>query len=162
MILLDKKRIDRTLKRMAFQIVEAAAGSSICLIGLNERGYAVAKQMQPIIESSVNGNVPLHQLDVNHNNDNHSKLSLDSEKESILVLVDDVIFSGSTMFRAVQNISERSQFKKIYIAVLVDRGHRKYPLYAGIVGIHSPTKLNEEVELKIEKGNPDEVILIEK
>lgn len=160
MILLDENRIRRTLQRMAYQIVEEARGQKITMVGLNERGMSIAREMQPVIEEVISGDVHLYQMDALHN----SSFTL-PEKETenqILVVVDDVIFSGKTMHHGLGRIEELSKFEKIYIAVLVDRGHRKFPLYAGIVGLNVPTKLNEEVELKLKKGKPAQVVLLQK
>src|SRR5690554_4997682 len=147
MILLDEKRISRTLQRMSYQIVEEAGEMQICMVGLNERGYCIAEQMKPVIETAAGGALPLYNL--NANDDSEFSFKKPPDHNQILVIVDDVIFSGSTLYKAFNKISELSAFDKIYIAVLVDRGHRKYPFHAGIVGLHVPTKLNEEVELKL-------------
>lgn len=160
MILLDEKRISRTLQRMSYQIVEEAGELEICLVGLNERGYCIAEQMKPVIETAATGKVPLYHL--NANDDSGFLFKKSPENNQILVLVDDVIFSGNTLYKAINKIEELSGFDKIYIAVLVDRGHRKYPFHAGIVGLHVPTKLNEEVELKLHRNTPKEVVLVQK
>lgn len=157
MTLMNQKRIERTLKRMGIQIVEKARGANIYLIGLNERGYSIAKQMKPAIENFSSGKIPLRQL---HTDDESTFQFNDKiEKQNILVIVDDVIFGGGTMQRAINKIPELSQFEKIYTAVLIDRGHRKYPIHAEIVGVHVPTKLNEEVEVILNQGIPENVIL---
>lgn len=158
MILLDKKRIDRTIKRMSYQILEEAGDQSICLIGLNERGYSVAEMIIKNLESAIGEPVTLKHLD----SDDDSTLDLTENEDSILFIIDDVIFSGGTMFRSIQKISELSGFEKIFVVVLVDRGHRKFPVLAGIVGADAPTKLNEQVELRLKDGSPHEVVLIEK
>lgn len=157
MTLMNQKRIERTLKRMGIQIVEKARGANIYLIGLNERGYSIAKQMKPAIENFSSGKIPLRQL---HTDDESTFQFNDQiEKQNILVIVDDVIFGGGTMQRAINKIPELSRFEKIYTAVLIDRGHRKYPIHAEIVGVHVPTKLNEEVEVILNQGIPENVIL---
>lgn len=160
MILLDQKRINRTLQRMAIQIVEAARGANICMVGLNERGYAIAMKMNSSIENETGRDVPLYPL--SSDDDSPFQFKEPVREQEILVVVDDVIFSGETMQRAINKIPELSRFEKIYIAVLVDRGHRKYPIYAGIVGAHVPTKLNEEVEVQLNQEMPENVILITK
>lgn len=160
MILLDKKRILRTIRRMAYQIAEEAHGSSIHLVGLNKRGYAIATIIKPILDQETGNDTPLDQLDALSNNEfifNHKP-----KQDSVLVLIDDVIFSGGTLQIAIDKIPERSIFQKIFIAVLVDRGHRKYPVHAEVVGIHTPTKLNEQVDLELKNEKPDNVILKKK
>ena len=157
MILLDNKRILRTIRRIAYQIAEEAHGLPIHLVGLNERGYAIAKIIKPILDQETDSNIPLDQLDALNNDEfifNHTP-----KPDSVLVLIDDVIFSGGTLQVAIDKIPERSIFQKIFIAVLVDRGHRKYPVHAEVVGIHTPTKLNEQVDLELKNNKPDNVIL---
>lgn len=159
MVLLDKKRIERTIKRMAYQMLEEAQNQSICLVGLNERGHGLAKEIKKNLDQALGKPVTLKQLD---SHDGSLTFKPEEMEESILFIVDDVIFSGGTMFRSLQRISELSGFEKIFVAVLVDRGHRKYPILAGIVGLNAPTKLNEQVELSLKNGSPHEVILIGK
>jgi pyrimidine operon attenuation protein / uracil phosphoribosyltransferase len=160
MILLDQNRIERTLKRMAYQILEEAQNSQITLLGLNNRGHALGKIIRDNLRDEVEQEIILHKLTV----DEHSPLNIPARQtdNQILVIVDDVIFSGETMFKAIRNVSELSAFKKILVAVLIDRGHRKYPVLAGIVGMDVPTKLNEQVELQFDKNEPIRVVLIEK
>ena len=160
MILLDKDRIKRTIKRMTYQILEETRDRSICLVGLNERGFAVAKMIRSQIEQIREEPVTLLQFD-SHSDTNEIDFP-ENQENSILILIDDVIFSGQTMFTSLKKITERSHFEMIFVVVLVDRGHRKYPVLAGIVGLDAPTKLNEHVELRLSNGNPGEVILIEK
>ncbi|TVR18669.1 MAG: hypothetical protein EA391_02080 [Balneolaceae bacterium] len=160
MILLDRNRIQRTIKRMAHQVLEEAKDNAIVLIGLNSRGYAVARYLKFYLDE-IQGTEPLL-----------CQLYADDEKEfafpntpnenQVLVIVDDVIFSGGTMFQSIRKISKLSVFNKIILTVLVDRGHRKYPLLAEIVGVHAPTKLNEHVELTLDNNDPNNVILIKK
>ncbi len=159
MILLEKKRIDRTLERMAYQMLEEAHDQTICLIGINERGYSVAKEIKKTLEKVLDKPVTLEHFDAD--NDSALELSPEENEESILFIIDDVIFTGGTMFRSIQKISELSGFEKIFVVVLVDRGHRKFPILAGIVGVDAPTKLNEQVELHLKDGSPHEVVLIE-
>lgn len=157
MILLDNKRILRTIRRIAYQIAEEAHGSPIHLVGLNERGYAIAKIIKPILDQETDSNIPLDQLDALNNEE--FIFNYTPKPDSVLVLIDDVIFSGGTLQVAIDKIPKRSIFQKIFIAVLVDRGHRKYPVHAEVVGIHTPTKLNEQVDLELKNNKPDNVIL---
>lgn len=159
MILLDKKRIQRTIKRISYQVLEEARNQKIILVGLNERGYSLAKDMKNNLDEATGDKTSLKQL----NSEDDSILSFNSDeiKNCTLFIIDDVIFSGRTMFRSIQKVRELSQFEKIFVVVLVDRGHRKYPVLASIVGVDAPTKLNEQVELHLKEGTPNKVVLIE-
>ncbi|MCC5940781.1 MAG: hypothetical protein JJU37_04500 [Balneolaceae bacterium] len=160
MILLDKNRVERTLKRMAYQILEEAKSNPVVLVGLNKRGFAIAGRLKQYLDDIQGSDLPLHQVDA----DNETPFNFPEppNENNILVIIDDVIFSGGTMFKSILKISQLSVFNKILLAVLVDRGHRKYPLLAGFVGVHAPTKLNEHVELTLENNEPKNVILIKK
>ncbi len=160
MILLEKKRIQRTIKRMSYQILEEARNQKIALVGLNERGFSIAKEIKNNLNEATGEDISLKQL--NSEDDSTIEFNSDKVQNCALFIIDDVIFSGGTMFRSIQKMKELSAFEKIFVVVLVDRGHRKYPILAGIVGMDAPTKLNEQVELRLKNGTPNEVVLIEK
>ncbi|MDZ7718397.1 MAG: phosphoribosyltransferase family protein [Balneolaceae bacterium] len=160
MILLKEKRIRRTIKRISYQILEEAKNQQIALVGLNERGFSLAKEIKSNLEEATGDDITLKQL----NSEDESIIEFDSDRvqNCALFMIDDVIFSGGTMFRSIRKVKELSAFEKIFVVVLVDRGHRKYPVHAGIVGLDAPTKLNEQVELRLKNGLPHKVVLIEK
>lgn len=156
MILLDQNRIYRTLNRMAFQILEAAHSSTIQFVGLNKRGVIIANTLKSILEKETNETIPIINIDSN----DEKKVRIEpNQPDNMLVIVDDVIFSGESIFNVIQRVENLSDFNHIIIAVLVDRGHRKYPLLAEVVGIHVPTKLNEQVNLHVTNDKPEKVIL---
>jgi len=160
MILLQRDRILRTIKRMAYQIVEESRGEQTCLIGLNERGFVIAELLYSHIQKQTDNKPQLHQL--NADDDSDFEMPESVHANAAIVFVDDVVFSGVTMYRAMQKISGLSDYKKVFVATLVDRGHRRLPVEAKITGFHVPTKLNEHVELVVEKGNPEQVLLTNK
>lgn len=156
MILLDQNRIQRTLNRMAFQILEAAHSSTIRFIGVNHRGLIIAKSLKNILEKETGETISI--TNIQSEDDELYKIDMDQPDE-ILVVVDDVIFSGESAFNVIQRVENLSDFKNIILAVLVDRGHRKYPLLAEVVGINVPTKLNEQVTLYVKDDEPEKVLL---
>lgn len=151
MILLDKKRIERTLKRMSYQILEEAHDHSIHLVGINQRGMAVAAKIQAYLEKASGSKIPLSAI----TNKTGTPVQLTTKAdEELLVIIDDVIFSGGTVFNSMMNVKNLSEFKNIIVSVLIDRGHRKFPVLASIVGFHLPTKFNEHVSLQIDGDQP--------
>ncbi len=157
MILLDSKRIDRSLKRMTYQVLEEVRDSPVHITGLNERGFRVAERVTKILE-----NISTHPFTlsrINADNDSDFNFNKPVQPNETLLLVDDVIFSGNTMYRAMEKIGELSRFKKVLVMVLIDRGHRTLPVQAEIVGMHVPTKLNEHIELVIRDNKPEKVTL---
>lgn len=157
MILLNEQRIFRTLKRMAYQIEEEAKGKDIVLAGLNNRGFILASLLFDELNSIRKHSPQLYRL--YDEDETHSDSIPPPSAEAILVVVDDVIFSGGTMFRTIRQVPALDHYKKILTAVLVDRGHRKFPVMASIVGFNAPTKLNEHVELQTENNKPKTVVL---
>ncbi|HMB42082.1 MAG TPA: phosphoribosyltransferase family protein [Balneolaceae bacterium] len=157
MILLNEQRIIRTLKRMAYQIEEEAKSKDIVLAGLNKRGFILANFLFDELNSFRTKSPEIYRIFDEPKNPSDAIPT--PSGEAILVVVDDVIFSGGTMFRAIRKVPELDSYEKILTAVLVDRGHRKYPVLASIVGFHAPTKLNEHVELQTENELPKKVVL---
>ena len=159
MILSDSNRIERTAKRMAYQIVEEAHGADILLIGLNERGFGLATLLKKFLIKASGKNIETFQLHVDSSN--NSTLLTKGNENTVLVIVDDVIFSGSTVMKALDKITDRDRYQKIFVSVLVDRGHRKYPIEAAVIGIKIPTKLDEQIDVGLKDGIPNTIVLTE-
>lgn len=158
MVLLDQQRLTRIIKRMAFQIVEKSQGHTVDLIGLNERGYAVAGLMEAFINEGAGSKAKLHQMVVDKGNDP----DIPEKSCDELIIVDDVIYSGSTMFRALTVIPNLYSYEFVTVASVIDRGHRKIPVAADIVGLKIPTKINEHVDFQLKNNRPHQVLLIKK
>jgi len=158
MILLDKNRLHRILKRMAYQAVEISGGQNIDLIGLNQRGYAVSTIITNHITENFATQVHHNQLNV----DSPEKPVQVDKKNCVLIIADDVIYSGKTMFKALNSITELYNYKDVYVAAVIDRGHRRLPVEAEIVGVIVPTKANELVDFRLSGDTPSEVRLIKK
>lgn len=143
---------------MAYQIFEECRGSSdLLIVGIENRGVKLAGLIKKELEKITQTSIPLEKINVK-NNSTH-KFSADLTNKYI-ILVDDVIFSGKTIYKAIQRIASMGEPRKLMVAVLVDRGHRDYPIEAQFVGIKSPTKLDEHVSVSFsEDGNPLKVIL---
>lgn len=160
MILHDSKRIERTLKRMSYQILEEAQETNIRLIGLNSRGLSVANKIKKHLEHATGEKMSVS--NIQSDTDTPFSFSQKPDHNETLVIIDDVIFSGISMHRAISKIPELSEFKKVFVAVLVDRGHRTLPVLASIVGVNIPTKLNEHVELRLKNNEPEAIVLLKK
>ncbi|CAN5167806.1 bifunctional pyr operon transcriptional regulator/uracil phosphoribosyltransferase PyrR [soil metagenome] len=156
MILLDQSRLNRILKRMAYQVIEQSCGHNIDMIGLNERGFAVAQIIKSHITSDSSVQVHQTQLFV----DGTAESEKTERVNDILIITDDVIFSGKTMFKALQNLSGLYKYSEVYVAAVIDRGHRKLPVEAGIVGLTVPTKAKEHVDFQLKNKKPYQVLLI--
>jgi pyrimidine operon attenuation protein/uracil phosphoribosyltransferase len=158
MVLLDHRQLTRIIKRMAFQVIEKSQGHPVDVIGLNERGFAVAALMEKVIVDEAGEDMKLHQMIV----DQDDEFVVPDIQSDELFIVDDVIYTGSTMFRALSIIPELYRYEFVTVASVIDRGHRKLPVAADIVGLKIPTKINEHVDFQLKNNKPHQVLLTKK
>lgn len=155
--LMDRPRMQRTLHRIAIQVWERMGNKKeLVIIGLNERGYATALELSKIITDLLGRDISAHRYEVSGN---RSETPLPDCNDKFVLLVDDVIFSGKTMFDALSAICNVYEPEAIEIAVLIDRGHRKYPLLTDMSGITVPTKTGEHIEVMLKDSKLKEAIL---
>lgn len=160
LVLMDKQRLTRSLNRMAHEIAEQnPTDRPVVLFGINERGYMVANGLADILQSMFH-QVHSFQLLVNDGDQPFSRFGEAKVENPFVLVVDDVIFSGQTMFNALQIISEHINPPEIHTAVLIDRGHRKFPVKAEYYGMELPTKLNEHVSVMVDEAELKEVKLV--
>lgn len=155
--LMDRPRMLRTLHRIAIQVWERMGNDKeLVIIGLNERGYATALELSGNIADLLDKEIEVHRYEVSGNS---SETPLPNCSDKFVLLVDDVIFSGKTMFQALSAICNMYEPDIIEIAVLIDRGHRKYPLLTHMSGITVPTKAGEHIEVMLKNSKLEEAIL---
>jgi len=172
--ILDKEAIDKSLKRMAHEIVEAAKDmNDTVLIGIKNRGAYVAERLADKIRDIAGSRPEVGALDITLYRDDLTQVSeqpivhateiaFDIDKKRI-ILVDDVLFTGRTIRCALDALIDFGRPAKIQLAVLVDRGHRELPIRADYVGKNVPTSIKEVVEVRLaESDGKDEVIIAEK
>lgn|SRR5690606_2819969 len=160
-LILDHKKIQYILKRMAYQIYESNVyEKEIILAGIKENGFLLAKKLKTEVENISKLKVTLCEIEMNKRNPLHSissSLLPDEMKNKSIVVIDDVLHSGSTLIYAVSYILEVS-IKQIKTAVLIDRNHKKFPVKADFKGLSLSTSLNENVVVIFEK-NKDRAVL---
>lgn len=158
---MNRERISRSLNRMAHEIAEHNVEDyPIDLFGINERGYAVAGVLANLLNPIFKDNVRLFQLPLKEQDFYNVLEDIERQNNYYPVLVDDVIFSGQTMFQALKVVSNYLEPSEIHTAVLVDRGHRKYPIKAEFYGMELPTKLDEHVSVVVQDKQLQNVKLI--
>jgi len=166
-VILDANAIGRALTRTAHEIAERNENSvEVVLIGIPEGGVPLAQRLGKILSEIWKISVPIGSLDVSMHRDDldqraapkihPTKIPFDVNGK-IVVLVDDVLFSGRTIRAALDALNDFGRPMKIQLAVLIDRGHRDLPIKADFVGKNVPTAANEKVHVRI--GEKDEVIL---
>ncbi|MBR3719465.1 MAG: bifunctional pyr operon transcriptional regulator/uracil phosphoribosyltransferase PyrR [Firmicutes bacterium] len=150
--------VRRALKRMAHQIIEKNEGcENLVLLGIKTRGVPLAAHLAAFIREIEGAEVPVGELDITHYRDDLSEISqepvfspaaCDVEVEKkIVVLVDDVIYTGRTARAALDAVSALGRASRIQLAVLVDRGHRELPIRPDYVGKNVPTARSEIVSV---------------
>ena len=155
-IILDKKQIDHKIKRIAYQIYENnVSEKEIILAGIYENGFLFAKKIKTVLEKISPIKVTMCKVIIDKKvPTNPVKTSLKPEdyKNKSLVLVDDVLHSGTTLIYGIKHFLE-VPLKQFNTVVLVDRNHKKYPVKADFKGISLSTSINENVSVVFEKGN---------
>lgn len=155
---MDNERVQRSINRMAYQIAEENRDESgILLVGVKEQGYVIAQLLCDKLRQLTDRRVEVRPLDVGAEGEPGFKAP--DNAFDYVVLVDDVIFSGRTMLLALQKILEKIQPGKVRTAVLVDRGHRVYPVEAAFTGMDLPTKLDEHVQVLAKSNHVKKVVL---
>ena len=173
-IILDKTGIEKAIKRIAHEILERNTDKkSIVMVGIKYRGAFLAERVVKAIKSIDGLDAPIGALDITLYRDDLTEIAeqpvvhateIDFNIDGkIIVLVDDVLFTGRTVRCALDQLIDFGRPRLIQLAVLVDRGHREFPIRADYVGKNVPTSLNEIVEVKMEESEGvDEVVLMEK
>lgn len=156
---MDEDEIERTLVRMAHQILEQNKGcENLALVGILTRGDILARKLADIIYSIEGVHVPVGSLDISFYRDDasisglpqlHGTDILFNIDNKTIVLVDDVLFTGRTIRAALDALMDFGRPARIQLALLVDRGHRELPIRADFVGKNIPSSLNENVRLRL-------------
>jgi len=170
-VVMDADRMDRTLMRIAHEILERNRGvEELGLVGIRTRGVPIARRLAHAI-AGINGHdVPTGSLDITLYRDDLMRyavgpqpvvrkteipFSIDDKK---ILLVDDVLYTGRTIRAALDALIDFGRPKSIQLVVLVDRGHRELPIKADYVGKNLPTSPSQSVQVHLmEVDGRDEV-----
>jgi pyrimidine operon attenuation protein/uracil phosphoribosyltransferase len=169
---MDKENVQRALLRIAHEILEKNKGTGdLCLIGIRTRGAILAERINKCIEQIEGKPLPLGILDITLYRDDltlisaqpvvhETKIDFDLTDKKV-VLVDDVLFTGRTIRAALDAIIDFGRPSRIQLAVLIDRGHREFPIRADYVGKNIPTAIDENVKVILDESDKqaDQVIV---
>ena len=169
--IMDSQAINRSITRLAHEILERNNGAQeLMLIGILTRGEPLAIRLQKLIKNITKIEIPIGFVDITfHRDDFRSRLVVpqvkgsniqDSINDKVVVLVDDVLFTGRTIRAAMDELNAFGRPSNIQLAVLVDRGHRELPIRADFVGKNIPTHEGEYVKVWLKEiDNKDSVTL---
>ena len=177
-ILLDAEAIDRTLSRIAHELIERTEDlDRLALVGIHTRGVPLASRLRNLVAERSGVDVHLGALDITFHRDDvtvrqggaplHEQpivrgTALDFGLEGkTVVLVDDVLYTGRTIRAAIDALLEYGRPERVQLAVLVDRGHRELPIRPDFVGKNLPTARTERVHVQLlEVDEADAVLLV--
>src|SRR5919204_2557516 len=176
-VLLDEESLQRTLRRIAHEIVEKHPDlTALALVGIYTRGVTLAGRLCDLIAEYTGAVVPTGALDITFYRDDvtlraeqrahpqpvvkATRLDFPLEGKSV-VLVDDVLYTGRTIRSAIEAIFDYGRPERVQLAVLVDRGHRELPIRPDYVGKNLPTARSERVNVQlVEVDELDRVVLL--
>ncbi len=172
--LMSGSEIERTLVRLAHQILEKNSGTDgLGLVGVRRRGVPLAERLGKMIQHVEKRPVPVGTLDITFYRDDLSSLgpkpvvqpsdlgfAIEGKR---IVLVDDVLYTGRTTRAALDALFSHGRPSLVQLLVLIDRGHRELPIEATFIGRHVQTSANEVIEVKLtEIDDAEKVLLMEK
>lgn len=169
---LEAPDIRRALSRIAHEILERTKGGrDIVLLGIPTRGVTLAERLARRIEEVEGHPVPQGSLDVTMYRDDlrmrparalgRTELPPEGVDDRIVVLIDDVLFSGRTVRAALDALNDLGRPRAVQLATLVDRGHRELPIRADYVGKNLPTSARETVRVLVEEVDGRDAVMLE-
>ncbi|RLK55640.1 bifunctional pyr operon transcriptional regulator/uracil phosphoribosyltransferase PyrR [Actinokineospora cianjurensis] len=173
--LLSAGDVARTIARMAHQVIEktslgASGASPVVLLGIPTRGAPLATRLAARVADFSDIRVPVGALDVTLYRDDlrrkptrplgQTALPAGGIEDALVILVDDVLFSGRTIRAALDALRDVGRPRAVQLAVLVDRGHRELPIRADYVGKNVPTARTEEVHVLLTETDGRDAVLL--
>ncbi|MBA3232756.1 MAG: bifunctional pyr operon transcriptional regulator/uracil phosphoribosyltransferase PyrR [Propionibacteriales bacterium] len=170
-VVLDAADIARALTRIAHEILERNKGShNVIVLGIPTRGAALARRVAAVMATVEDTEVATGSLDITLYRDDlrlRPARSLEPTvipargvDDAVVVLVDDVLFSGRTIRAALDALKDVGRPQAVQLAVLVDRGHRELPIRADFVGKNLPTSLVERVDVSVDEYDGIDAVMI--
>jgi pyrimidine operon attenuation protein/uracil phosphoribosyltransferase len=170
-VVLDGGELARTITRIAHEIVERNGDRAVALVGIHNRGVPLARRLARLIGEFGGEQPPVGELDISFYRDDigtrggeapvvHStRIDFDTDSH-VVVLVDDVLFTGRTVRAAIDALLHYGRPPVVQLAVLADRGHRELPIRPDFVGKNLPTSTAEHVYVRLEETDGTDEIAI--
>jgi pyrimidine operon attenuation protein/uracil phosphoribosyltransferase len=169
--LMSASEVERTLVRLAHEIVEKSNGSEdLALVGIRRRGVPLAERLGKLISAIEKRPVATGILDIQFYRDDLSTtgarpvvtpgaIGIEIDGRDV-VLCDDVLYTGRTIRAALDALFDHGRPRRVQLAVLIDRGHRELPIEATYIGRRIPTSSREIIEVKFQEVDSDEQVLL--
>lgn len=165
-IIMDESAINRSLLRMAHEIVERNKGlDKVVILGIERKGAILGFRLAKMLEQLEKVVVPVASLDVSYwrddkkSSDQAFRLPI-SVQDRVVILVDDVLQNGRTARAAMDGVVFNGRPQSIQLAVLIDRGHRELPIHPDVVGKNIPTSKREHVDVLLKELDGKEAVVL--
>jgi pyrimidine operon attenuation protein/uracil phosphoribosyltransferase len=169
--LMSASEIERTLVRLAHQIVEKNGGvAQLALVGIRRRGVPLAERLARLIERIERERVPVGTLDITLYRDDLSTVGPKPVVQRTpmgfpvagmdVILVDDVLYTGRTARAALDALFDQGRPRRVRLCVLIDRGHRELPIEAAFVGRTFQTAAEEVIEVQLQETDSEDKVLL--
>lgn len=171
-IIIDNQTLKRTIRRLSYEIIEKNKGTKeVCLIGIKHKGINLAKLIQQNIMQIEGITLETGYIDITpYRDDIQTDIPKEINQETvpfivkdkIVILVDDVFFTGRTIRAAMDAMIDLGRPKRIELLVLVDRGHRELPIRANYIGKNIPTSKEESIKVYLTDLSEEDKVVLEK
>lgn len=170
-VILDSQTMARSLKRIAHEILEKNNRlDDIVVIGIKTRGIYLAERLVTLIEVFEGVKLPLGELDITKYRDDITREMKEvivgqstvpmTLNEKVVILVDDVLYTGRTVRAALEAVLEYGRPQSIQLATLIDRGHRELPIRADYVGKNIPTSKSEVIQVYLQELDHEDAVIL--
>lgn len=169
-VIMDARALARCLQRMASEIVERARGTEhLVLVGIQRRGVELAARLKALIDEAEASSVAFGKLDITLYRDDLQAIgprpmvgetSLPDLDGRIVVIVDDVLFTGRTVRAALDECADFGRPRRILLCVLVDRGGRELPIQADIIGTRVSTAPGDRVDVRVQELDGEDAVAV--
>ena len=158
-VIMDSAAFERTLTRLAHEIIEHENIGNLIIVGIKRRGVPLSRTIAHKLEEISGAKIPTFEIDISFYRDdlvrneknpvvNGTDISLSVEGKTV-ILIDDVIYTGRTARAAIEAVIDLGRPSAIRLCVLIDRGHRELPIRPDYVGKNIPTSRNERVSVLV-------------
>ena len=172
-VVLEANDVERTLRRIAHEIVEKNPDvSDLAIVGIHTGGAYLAERLNAMIAGLIGEAPPLGEIDISFYRDDIGIRGSDYQpvvhstrldfplQDRTVVLVDDVLFTGRTVRAAIEALFDFGRPERIQLAVLCDRGHRELPIRPDYVGKNLPTSRSEQVSVRLKETDGEDGVAI--